>query len=157
MVGCFLSFLLFPFTYPFYTPLFFLSASFSPVLFTALRQSLTPFLPNSLPLPLSLSHPGSTHQLTPPQYVRPRGSVICIGMPAGAYLKAPVFESVVRMIAIKGSYVGNRKDSAEALDFFRRGLIKVPYKVVGLSELQMVYDKLRAGAVAGRYVLDTSK
>jgi len=91
------------------------------------------------------------------EYVRPRGTVICIGMPAGAYLKAPVFESVVKMIAIKGSYVGNRKDSAEAIDFFRRGLIKAPYKVVGLSELQMVYDKMQAGAIAGKYVLDTSK
>jgi propanol-preferring alcohol dehydrogenase len=91
------------------------------------------------------------------EYVRPRGSVVCIGLPAGAYLKAPVFESVIKMITIKGSYVGNRKDSAETLDFFRRGLIKAPYKVVGLSELQMVYDKMRAGTVAGRYVLDTSK
>jgi propanol-preferring alcohol dehydrogenase len=33
------------------------------------------------------------------------------------------------MIQIKGSYVGNRKDTAEAIDFFRRGLIKAPFKV----------------------------
>lgn len=61
------------------------------------------------------------------------------------------------MLIIPGSYVGNRKDSAEAIDFFARGLIKAPFKVVGLSELQMVYDKMHAGAIAGRYVLDTSK
>lgn len=91
------------------------------------------------------------------EYVRPRGTVICIGLPAGAYLKAPVFESVIKMIRIQGSYVGNRKDSSEAIEFFRRGLIKAPYKIVGLSELQMVYDKMHAGAIAGRYVLDTSK
>ncbi|KAJ4322713.1 alcohol dehydrogenase [Neodidymelliopsis sp. IMI 364377] len=91
------------------------------------------------------------------EYIRPRGTVICIGLPAGAYLKAPVFESVIKMVRIQGSYVGNRKDSAEAIDFFARGLIKAPYKVVGLSELQMVYDKMHAGAIAGRYVLDTSK
>lgn len=82
---------------------------------------------------------------------------MCIGLPAGAYLKAPVFESVVRMISIKGSYVGNRKDSAEALDFFRRGLIKAPFKVVGLSELQSVFEKMEKGQITGRYVLDTSK
>jgi propanol-preferring alcohol dehydrogenase len=29
-----------------------------------------------------------------------------MGLPAGAYLKAPVFESVLKMITIKGSYVG---------------------------------------------------
>lgn len=91
------------------------------------------------------------------EYVRARGTVICIGLPAGAYLRAPVFETVIKMIRIQGSYVGNRKDSAEAIDFFARGLIKAPYKVVGLSELQMVYDKMHAGAIAGRYVLDTSK
>ena len=71
------------------------------------------------------------------QYVRPRGTVICIGLPAGAYLRAPVFESVIKMIVIRGSYVGNRKDTSEALEFYRRGLIKAPFKVVGLSELQM--------------------
>jgi len=91
------------------------------------------------------------------EYVRPRGTVICIGLPASAYLKAPVFETVIKMIRIQGSYVGNRKDSSEAIEFFRRGLIKAPFKVVGLSELQMVYDKMHQGAIVGRYVLDTSK
>ncbi|KAF2451443.1 alcohol dehydrogenase [Karstenula rhodostoma CBS 690.94] len=91
------------------------------------------------------------------EYIRPRGTVVCIGMPAGAYMKAPVFETVVRMITIKGSYVGNRKDSAEALEFFARGLIKSPFQTVGLSELPSVYEKLQKGEVAGRYVLDTSK
>jgi len=91
------------------------------------------------------------------EYVRPRGTVVCIGLPAGAYLRAPVFESVIKMVTIKGSYVGNRKDSAEALDFYRRGVIKAPFKVVGLSELQSVYDLMHKGAIAGRYVVDTSK
>lgn len=91
------------------------------------------------------------------EYVRPRGTVVCIGLPAGAYLKAPVFESVIKMVTIKGSYVGNRKDSAEAIDFYARGLIKAPYKVVGLSELKNVYEKMQKGEIAGRYVLDTSK
>jgi len=91
------------------------------------------------------------------EYVRPRGTVICIGLPAGAYLRAPVFESVIKMVTIKGSYVGNRSDSAEAIEFFRRGVIKAPFKVVGLSELQKVYDLMHEGKIAGRFVLDTSK
>ncbi|CAK7246408.1 MAG: Alcohol dehydrogenase [Sporothrix thermara] len=91
------------------------------------------------------------------EYVRPHGTVICIGLPAKAYLKAPVFETVIRMVTIKGSYVGNRQDTAEALDFFARGLIKAPYKVVGLSELAKVYELMHAGQVVGRYVVDTSK
>jgi propanol-preferring alcohol dehydrogenase len=80
-------------------------------------------------------------------YVRPRGVVVMIGMPAGAYLRAP----------IKGSYVGNRRDTAEALDFFRRGLINAPIKTIGMSQLQSVYDLMRANKIVGRYVVDTSK
>ncbi|KAF2240155.1 GroES-like protein [Viridothelium virens] len=91
------------------------------------------------------------------EYVRPRGTVICIGLPAGAKLSAPVFESVIKMVCIRGSYVGNRKDTAEALEFFRRGVIKSPFKVIGLSELQKVYDMMHQGQIAGRYVVDTSK
>eukprot|EP00934_Nitzschia_sp_Nitz4_P005476 Nitzschia sp. Nitz4//scaffold217_size45653//8654//9789//NITZ4_007219-RA/size45653-augustus-gene-0.2-mRNA-1//1//CDS//3329542222//5466//frame0 len=91
------------------------------------------------------------------QYVRARGTLICIGLPADAYLKAQVFDTVLRMIRIQGSYVGNRQDTAEAIEFFRQGLIKAPYKTVGLSQLQEVYEKMEKGAIVGRYVLDTSK
>ncbi|OAA74795.1 alcohol dehydrogenase 1 [Akanthomyces lecanii RCEF 1005] len=91
------------------------------------------------------------------QYVRSRGVVVCIGLPADAYFKAPVFDTVLRMIQIRGSYVGNRLDSAEAIEFYRQGLIKVPFKTVGLSELPSVYDLMKAGKITGRYVLDTSR
>lgn len=61
------------------------------------------------------------------------------------------------MRTIKGSYVGNRKDTSEAIDFFRRGLINAPFKLVGLSELQKVFDLMGEGKVVGRFVADTSK
>lgn len=73
-------------------------------------------------------------------YVRPRGSIVMLGMPAHAYVKASVFDTVVRMINIKGSYVGNRKDANEAIDFFTRGLIQAPFKTVPLSDLGKVYE-----------------
>jgi len=91
------------------------------------------------------------------QYVRSRGTVVCIGLPANAQLRAPVFDTVVRIITIKGSYVGNRRDTAEALDFYARGLVEVPTKVVGLSELADVYAKMEEGSIVGRYVVDTSR
>ena len=61
------------------------------------------------------------------------------------------------MISIKGSYVGNRKDTAEAIEFYRRGLIKAPVKVVGLSELKQVFDLMResAGVELDRMMLTT--
>ncbi|KAG7193462.1 alcohol dehydrogenase [Scheffersomyces spartinae] len=90
-------------------------------------------------------------------YVRPTGTVVLVGLPAGASVNAPVFSSVVKSISIRGSYVGNRADSAEAIDFFTRGLIKCPIKVVGLSELPEVYELMEQGKILGRYVVDTSK
>ncbi|KAI0199725.1 dehydrogenase-like protein [Astrocystis sublimbata] len=91
------------------------------------------------------------------EYVRSKGTIVCVGLPANAFLKASVFDTVTRMINIKGSYVGNRQDTAEAIEFFRRGLIKAPYKVVGLSELQGVFDLMEQNKIAGRYVVDTSR
>jgi propanol-preferring alcohol dehydrogenase len=87
-------------------------------------------------------------------YVRSRGSVVCIGMPANATVTADVFDLVVRMVTVKGSYVGNRQDSAEAIDFFLRGLVKAPVKVVPLRELPDIYRRMEEGAVVGRYVVD---
>ncbi|KAJ5833304.1 hypothetical protein N7474_001615 [Penicillium riverlandense] len=88
------------------------------------------------------------------EYVRSRGSVVAIGLPANAFVKAPVFETVVKMINIKGSYVGNRQDGVEAVDFFARGLIHAPFKVVPLEELPKVFELMQQGKIAGRYVLE---
>ncbi|KAK4183463.1 putative alcohol dehydrogenase [Podospora australis] len=90
-------------------------------------------------------------------YVRSHGTVVCIGLPAGAKVSMPVFDTVVRMVQVKGSYVGNRQDMAEALDFFTRGLVKAPIKVVGMSEIDKVFGLMRENKVVGRYVLDTSR
>lgn len=73
------------------------------------------------------------------EYVRSRGTIIAIGLPPDAFLKAPVLNTVVRMISIKGSYVGNRQDSVEALDFFARGLIKAPFKLAPLKDLPKIF------------------
>lgn len=86
-------------------------------------------------------------------YVRPRGTIVAIGLPASAFLKASVFSTVIKMINIRGSYVGNRQDGVEAIDFFRKGLIKAPFKVVPLSDLSQVYELMEQGKIAGRYVV----
>ncbi|CUM64338.1 uncharacterized protein PRCAT00001940001 [Priceomyces carsonii] len=91
------------------------------------------------------------------EYVRPTGTVVLVGLPAGANVIAPVFDSVVKTISIRGSYVGNRADTAEAIDFFSRGLIKCPIKIAGLSELPHIYELMEQGKILGRYVVDTSK
>nr|AAF43645.1 alcohol dehydrogenase isozyme 3 [Lachancea kluyveri] len=91
------------------------------------------------------------------QFVRPTGTVVLVGLPAGAVIKSEVFSHVVKSINIKGSYVGNRADTREAIDFFARGMVKSPIHVVGLSELPKVYELMEKGKILGRYVVDTAK
>ncbi|GAV53250.1 hypothetical protein ZYGR_0AI05340 [Zygosaccharomyces rouxii] len=91
------------------------------------------------------------------KYVRSCGTCVLVGMPAGAICKSEVFDQVVRSTKIVGSYVGNRADTREALDFFARGLVKAPITVVGLSTLPEIFEKMEKGLIAGRYVVDTSK
>ena len=91
------------------------------------------------------------------KYARSNGTVVLVGLPGGAKCKSDVFTQVVKSISIVGSYVGNRADTREALDFFNRGLVKAPIKVVGLSELPEIYDKMEKGLIVGRYVVDTAK
>ncbi|KAK4216739.1 alcohol dehydrogenase 1 [Rhypophila decipiens] len=90
-------------------------------------------------------------------YVRSKGVVVCIGLPAGARVSMPVFDTVVRMITVKGSYVGNREDTQEAIDFFSRGMIHAPIKIVGLSEVGKVFEMMEQNKIVGRYVLDMSR
>ncbi|KAF6012342.1 alcohol dehydrogenase [Brettanomyces bruxellensis] len=90
------------------------------------------------------------------EYVRALGKVVLVGLPAGAVCKSAVFNQVVKSIEIKGSYVGNREDTAEALDFFERGLVHSPFKVAPLSTLPDVFKQMAEGKILGRYVLDTT-
>ncbi|KAL6947681.1 alcohol dehydrogenase [Hanseniaspora osmophila] len=91
------------------------------------------------------------------QYVRSNGTVVLVGLPAGAVCKSSVFDQVVKSYKIAGSYVGNRADSREAIDFFSRGLVRSPIKIAGLSELPRIYDEMIAGKILGRYVVDCAK
>ena len=57
------------------------------------------------------------------------------------------------MKRIKGSYVGNRQDGIEALDFVRDSKVKTIYKTYPLSALPEIYDKMHKGQISGRTVL----
>ena len=55
------------------------------------------------------------------EYVCSCGTVVAIGCPAGAFLKAQVLTTVICMISVKGSYVGNCQGGVEATGFFNCG------------------------------------
>lgn len=87
-------------------------------------------------------------------FVRPLGTVVIVGIPADGYIKSEIFDTIERLITIKGSLVGNRIDTDEAVGYFRRGLVKVPYKLVGRDKLNEVMVELEHDEVVERYVLD---
>jgi propanol-preferring alcohol dehydrogenase len=51
------------------------------------------------------------------EYLRPHGALVAVGLPPDTYIKANVFWTVLKALRIVGSYVGNRQDAIEALDF----------------------------------------
>ncbi|CAD5212524.1 unnamed protein product [Bursaphelenchus okinawaensis] len=91
------------------------------------------------------------------KYVRTRGTVVLVALPRDAKITLDVFFTVVRAITVKGSYVGTRQDTDEALGFFARGQVKIPTEVVPLSELPAIYDRMQKYQINGRVVLDLWK
>lgn len=91
------------------------------------------------------------------QYLRPRGTLVAVGMPPGTNIKADVFDTTVTAKRIVGSIVGNREDAIQALRLAERGKVRVIYHTRGLSQLNEVYQEMHEGKLAGRIVLDVDK
>ncbi|KAG8796408.1 alcohol dehydrogenase [Serendipita sp. 411] len=89
------------------------------------------------------------------EYLRNHGTLVAVGLPADSYIQANVFWTVFRALRIVGSYVGNRQDAIEALDFAARGKVKAIIKVQPLRSLAEVYEGMEKGTIGGRIVLET--
>ncbi|GAA5882563.1 hypothetical protein JCM3774_002350 [Rhodotorula dairenensis] len=88
------------------------------------------------------------------KYLRPRGTLVCVGLPAGAELRADIYTTVCTGLRIVGSNIGNRQDAIEALEFAARGQVKPQIAVEPLANLQSVFERMERGAISGRIVLD---
>ena len=84
---------------------------------------------------------------------RKTGTCVLVGLPPGEF-PVPLFGVVADCITIRGSFVGNRKDMAEALAFAAAGKVKADIELQPLSAINEVFDRLEHGKVAGRIVLD---
>ncbi|MGQ4274218.1 alcohol dehydrogenase AdhP [Terrihabitans sp. B22-R8] len=84
--------------------------------------------------------------------VRRRGTVALVGLPPGDF-PTPIFDVVLKRITVRGSIVGTRKDLAEALAFAAEGKVTTNVSVEPLTAVNEVFDRLRAGKVEGRIVL----
>jgi propanol-preferring alcohol dehydrogenase len=86
---------------------------------------------------------------------RKRGTCVLVGLPPGDF-PLPLFDVVANCITIRGSFVGNREDMAEALAFAAQGKVKADIELQPLSAINQVFDRLEHGKVAARVVLDFS-
>ncbi|KAL3665607.1 hypothetical protein V7S43_009641 [Phytophthora oleae] len=87
-------------------------------------------------------------------FLRPHGAVVLVGLPKDTYITAEVFGSVLNAHRIIGSYVGNRQDSIEALKLAAAGDVSTTYSIEKLDNLPDVFERMAAGKLAGRIVLD---
>ncbi|GAM91502.1 hypothetical protein ANO11243_095530 [Dothideomycetidae sp. 11243] len=84
-------------------------------------------------------------------------TVMCIALPPTetptTFVPGPgVF--AFRNLTVKGTLVGTMKDTAAALDFAKRGLLKQVSEVIPLADMPDAVQRLRRGEVSGRIVVD---
>ena len=77
-----------------------------------------------------------------------------LGADAVVKLPTPLFDVVANCITIRGSFVGTRRDMAEALAFAAEGKVKADSELQPLSAITNVFERLAHGDVPSRVVLD---
>ena len=84
---------------------------------------------------------------------RKHGTCVLVGLPPGEF-PLPLFDVVANCITIRGSFVGNREDMAEALAFAAEGRVRADIELQPLSSINQVFDRLAHGDVPSRVVLE---
>ena len=78
---------------------------------------------------------------TAPNYLRPNGTVVAVGLPTDPTIMAgaPPVAVALRRLKIVGSVTGSLQDVEEALDFTARGLVKVSFFGTSGDEYLLTY------------------
>jgi propanol-preferring alcohol dehydrogenase len=84
---------------------------------------------------------------------RKLGTCVLVGLPPGDF-PVPLFDIVANCITIRGSFVGTRRDMAEALAFAAAGKVKADIELQPLSAINQIFDRLERGDVPSRVVLE---
>lgn len=84
---------------------------------------------------------------------RKLGTCVLVGLPPGEF-PVPLFDVVASCITIRGSFVGTRRDMAEALAFAAEGKVKADIELQPLSSINQVFDRLEHGDVPSRVVIE---
>ena len=87
---------------------------------------------------------------------RKHGTCVLVGLPPGEF-PIPLFDVVANCITVRGSFVGNRQDMAEALAFAAQGKVRADIELQPLSAINQVFERLEHGDVPSRVVIDFSQ
>ncbi|KAH7910219.1 chaperonin 10-like protein [Hygrophoropsis aurantiaca] len=89
-----------------------------------------------------------------PYYLRPTGTLVAVGLPAGAPFEVPFGVLVGRELKVIGSAIGNRQDAIDALSHAARGKVKCHYTTRKLEDVESVFAEMTEGKITGRIILD---
>lgn len=87
------------------------------------------------------------------EMLRRKGVLAMNGLPPGDF-PTPVFDVVLKGLTVRGSIVGTRNDLAEALSFAGSGRVKTTVTPDSIDNINAIFDRMRAGQIEGRVVLD---
>jgi propanol-preferring alcohol dehydrogenase len=85
--------------------------------------------------------------------VRRKGTVSLVGLPPGEF-PTPIFDVVLKRITVRGSIVGTRRDLDEAIAFAAEGKVRAEFNRAPLADINAIFDRMKAGKIDGRTVLD---
>ena len=90
--------------------------------------------------------------------LRLNGTLACVGIPPGApVLELPISAIVIKGLKIVGSLVGSLKETLEAVELTRCGMVTPNVQVRPFRDLPRVYEELERDAIAGRVVLEIAE
>src|SRR5438034_3689063 len=85
--------------------------------------------------------------------LRRGGTLVLVGLPPGDFT-LPILGTVAKGIRILTSGVGTRQDLGEVLALAAAGRIKTVAETCRLDEINDVFDRMRAGRIRGRVVVE---
>ncbi|AWN16389.1 Alcohol dehydrogenase [Salinisphaera sp. LB1] len=87
------------------------------------------------------------------EVVRRGGTIALNGLPPGKF-DLSIFNMVLNGITVRGSIVGTRLDLQESLDFAGEGQVRATVTGDRIENINEIFDRMRAGQIEGRVVLD---
>lgn len=89
--------------------------------------------------------------------LRPKGTLVGVGLPADNTMRLPIFETVLRGIKIVGSLVGTRVDLKETFELHADGRTEIVRETRHLNQVNDSISQVEQGEIEGRIVFDLRK